>query len=421
MARGRKRLDDWGPIVRLQQALDRARPSFSKGGRYERYEVLYQVVDGFLFSPATTTVNAPHFRDGLDLKRLMVYVDVAVLPCVLMALYNTGLQANTAMASMGIEAIPGWRGSVMAAFGVGYDPASTFQCMMHGLVYFLPIYIVTLAAGGFWEVLFAWVRNHEVNEGFLVTSLLFILTLPPAIPLWQVAVGMSFGVVVGKEVFGGTGKNFLNPALVGRAFLFFAYPAQISGDAVWTAVDGFSGATPLTLGVAGGVQAIQEAGITWSQSFLGTIQGSLGSTSTLACLLGAFFLIYTRIASWRIITGVFLGMVGTSLLFNAFGSEPGHSLPWYWHMVLGGFAFGTVFMATDPISASMTNAGRWIYGGLIGFMTVLIRVANPAYPEGIMLAILFANVFAPLIDYTVTQRNIRRRVLRQAATATPGS
>ncbi len=414
-----KAVDNFPLVRRLQVALDRARPSFAKGGRYERLGVLYEVVDGFLFTPSTVTLNAPHVRDGLDLKRLMVYVDVAVLPCIVMALYNTGYQANTAMAAMGIEAIPNWRGDVLALFGVGYDPSSIYQCMWHGLVYFLPIYIVTLAVGGLWEVLFAGVRNHEVNEGFLVTSLLFMLTLPPAIPLWQVAVGISFGVVVGKEVFGGTGKNFLNPALVGRAFLFFAYPAQISGDSVWTAVDGFTGATPLTLGVAGGVQAIQEAGVTWNQAFIGTIQGSIGSTSALACLLGAGFMIYTRVASWRIITGCFLGMVGASLLFNAFAGPDnlGFGLPWYWHMVLGGFAFGTVFMATDPISASMTSTGRWIYGVLIGLMTVLIRVANPAYPEGIMLAILFGNVFAPLIDYAVIQANVRRRVARQAATA----
>ncbi len=408
-------------IRRLQVSLDRARPSFSKGGRYERFGVLYEMIDGFLFTPADATLNAPHIRDGLDLKRLMVYVDVAVFPCILMALYNTGLHANTAMAATGIDAIPGWRGDLLALLGIGYDPSSIWQNMCHGLVYLLPIYVVTLLAGGLWELLFAWVRGHEINEGFLVTSFLFMLTLPPGIPLWQVAVGMSFGVVVGKEVFGGTGKNFLNPALVGRAFLFFAYPAQISGDAVWTAVDGFTGATPLTIGVAGGVQAIQEAGVTWTQSFLGTVQGSLGETSTLACLLGAFFLIYTRIASWRIMSGVFLGMVATSLLFNSFGSGPAHALPWYWHMVLGGFAFGTIFMATDPISASMTNAGRWIYGALIGLMAVLIRVANPAYPEGMMLAILFGNVFAPTIDYFVVQRNIRRRIARQAATAAAGS
>ncbi len=413
-----KMLDRLPAIRRLQVALDRARPAFSKGGRYESLGVLYEIVDGFLFTPSTVTENSPHVRDGLDLKRLMIYVDVAVLPCILMAFYNTGLQANTVMAEMGVERIPNWRGDVLALFGIGYDPSSIFQNVMHGVVYFLPIYIVTLAAGGLWEVLFAWVRNHEVNEGFLVTSLLFMLTLPPAIPLWQVAVGMSFGVVVGKEVFGGTGKNFLNPALVGRAFLFFAYPAQISGDAVWIAVDGYSGATPLTLGVAGGVQAIQDGGVTWMQAFIGTIPGSLGSTSALACLLGAFFLIYTRVGSWRIMLGVFLGMVATSFLFNAIGDgDTGYSLPWYWHMVLGGFAFGTVFMATDPISASMTSAGRWIYGALIGFMTVLIRVANPAYPEGIMLAILFGNVFAPLIDYFVVQRNVRRRMARQQPAA----
>ncbi len=419
--RTHRMLQELPAIRRLQVALDRSRPAFSKGGRYERFGVVYEMIDGFLFTPADATLNAPHIRDGLDLKRLMVYVDVAVVPCVLMALYNTGLQANTVMASMGIDAIPDWRGDLLALLGIGYDPSSILQNMCHGLAYLLPIYVVTLLAGGVWELLFAWVRGHEVNEGFLVTSLLFILTLPPGIPLWQVAVGMSFGVVVGKEVFGGTGKNFLNPALVGRAFIFFAYPAQISGDAVWTAVDGFTGATPLTIGVAGGVQAIQEAGITWTQSFLGTVQGSLGETSTLACLLGAFFLIYTRIASWRIMSGVFLGMVATSLLFNTFGSGAGHALPWYWHMVLGGFAFGTIFMATDPVSASMTNAGRWIYGALIGLMAVLIRVANPAYPEGMMLAILFGNVFAPTIDYFVVQRNIRRRVARQTATAASGS
>jgi Na+-transporting NADH:ubiquinone oxidoreductase subunit B len=283
--------------------------------------------------------------------------------------------------------------------------------MWHGLLYFLPVYLVTLAAGGFWEVLFAGVRNHEVNEGFFVTSMLFALTLPPNVPLWQVALGISFGVVIGKEVFGGTGKNFLNPALTGRAFLFFAYPAQMSGDAVWTAVDGFSGATALSLGASGGVEAITGAGISWMHAFLGPIQGSLGSTSALACLLGGAFLVYTQVASWRIIGGVFLGMVGTSLLFNVVGSDsnPQFAMPWYWHLVLGGFAFGMVFMATDPVSAAMTNAGRWIFGALIGFMTVIIRVVNPAFPEGIMLAILFANLFAPLIDWGVVQVNIRRR------------
>lgn len=299
-------------------------------------------------------------------------------------------------------------------FGFSYDPNSVVGNFMHGLAYFLPIYTVTVLVGGVWEVVFATVRKHEVNEGFLVTSMLYTLTLPPDIPLWMVALGISFGVVVGKEVFGGTGKNFLNPALTGRCFLFFAYPAYMSGDAVWTAVDGFSGATPLGIAALEGMQGIVANGVSWTQAFLGSIQGSIGSTSTLACMLGGIFLIYTRIASWRIITGVFLGMVATSTLFNLIGSDsnPMFGVPWYWHLSLGGFAFGMIFMATDPVSASMTSTGRWMYGFLIGLMTVLIRVVNPAYPEGIMLAILFANIFAPLIDFSVVQANIRRRKRR---------
>jgi Na+-transporting NADH:ubiquinone oxidoreductase subunit B len=238
--------------------------------------------------------------------------------------------------------------------------------------------------------------------------------LPPSTPLWQVALGIIFGVVIGKEVFGGTGKNFLNPALTGRAFLYFAYPAQMSGDAVWTAIDGYSGATPLALGASGGVDAIQSSGYSWMQTFLGVIPGSLGETSTLAILISASFLIFTRIASYRIIFGVFFGMVATSLLFNFIGSDtnPMFSVPWYWHLTMGGFAFGMVFMATDPVSAAMTNKGRWIYGFLIGFMAVMIRVVNPAFPEGIMLAILFGNIFAPLIDHFVVQSNIKRRLKR---------
>jgi Na+-transporting NADH:ubiquinone oxidoreductase subunit B len=288
--------------------------------------------------------------------------------------------------------------------------------MAHGALYVLPVYIVTLVAGGFWEVLFALVRNHEINEGFFVTSLLYTLILPADIPLWQVALGISFGVVIGKEVFGGTGKNVLNPALVGRAFLFFAYPAHMSGDAVWVPVDGYSGATALYLAGAGGVEAILSGGITWMDAFLGNIQGSMGETSTLACLLGAAFLIMARIASWRIMAGVMLGMIATSMLFNLIGSDtnPMFGLPWYWHLVLGGYAFGMVFMATDPVTAAMTDTGRWIFGALIGVMVTLIRVLNPGFPEGMMLAILFANVFASLIDWFVVQANIRRRQRRHA-------
>ena len=255
-------------------------------------------------------------------------------------------------------------------------------------------------------------RKHEINEGFFVTSVLFALILPATIPLWQVALGITFGVVIAKEIFGGTGRNFLNPALAGRAFLFFAYPAQISGDTVWTAVDSFSGATMLGQAFAGTLDfANMEL---WWNAFYGFIQGSVGETSTLALLVGGLFLIYVRIASWRIVLGVFLGMVATAFLLNAVGSEtnPVFAMPWYWHFVLGGFAFGMFFMATDPVSAAFTDKGKLAYGLLIGFMVVMIRVVNPAFPEGMMLAILFANLFAPLFDHFVVQANIKRRLAR---------
>jgi len=281
-------------------------------------------------------------------------------------------------------------------------------------VFYVPIYAVTFVVGGIWEVLFAVKRGHEVNEGFFVTSILFSLTLPATIPLWQVALGISFGVVIGKEIFGGTGKNFLNPALTGRAFLYFAYPAQISGDAVWTAVDGYSGATALGIAAADGLGGVLASGLTWSDAFLGNMQGSVGEVSTAAIFVGGAILLITRVASWRIMGGVLLGMIATSLLFNAIGSStnPMFALPWHWHLVLGGFAFGMVYMATDPVSAAMTDTGRWAYGALIGVMCVLIRVVNPAFPEGMMLAILFANLFAPLFDWSVVRANVRRRLAR---------
>jgi Na+-transporting NADH:ubiquinone oxidoreductase subunit B len=398
----------------LRRYLDRIHPLFARGGSLEKYNALYEMVDTLLYTPSDVTRSSPHVRDAMDLKRLMIFVVIAVTPCLLVGMYNIGYQANTAIQAMGLSGAGGWRGALLEALGIGYDPASILGSLFHGLLYWLPVYVVTLVAGAFWEVLFAGVRNHEINEGFLVTSMLFSLTLPPTIPLWQVALGISFGVVIGKEVFGGTGKNFLNPALTGRAFLFFAYPAGMSGDSVWTAVDGFSGATPLAIAGSGGMAALAQTDITWAQAFLGQMQGSMGETSTLACLLGAFFLVSTGIASWRIMAGVFLGMVAAVLLFNQFGAQPMASMPWYWHLVLGGYAFGLVFMATDPVSAAMTDVGRWVFGLFIGFLVVLIRVANPAFPEGMMLAILFANVFAPLIDYLVVQVHIRRRVRSRA-------
>ena len=400
-------------MKRLRGLLDRMEPLFTKGGRYERFHALFEMVDTLFYSPPDVSRGAPHIRDAIDLKRVMIMVVFAVTPCALVGMWNTGFQANTAMAAMGIDAIDGWRGSVLALLGAGYSANSIYDTMVHGLLYFLPIYAVTMAAGGFWEVLFAGVRNHEINEGFFVTSMLYALILPATIPLWQVAIGISFGVVIGKEVFGGTGKNFLNPALVGRAFLYFAYPVQISGDAVWTSVDGFSGATALGSAAMDGMSGILQSGLTWSQAFYGQMQGSLGETSAIACLFGALFLIYTGIASWRIMLATFAGLIIPTLLFSDAGSSnPMMSIPWHWHVVIGGFAFGAVFMTTDPVSAAQTNAGKWAFGLLIGFMTWLIRVVNPAFPEGIMLAILFANIFAPVIDYFVVRANIRKRQKR---------
>lgn len=400
-------------MKKLRSFLDNLEPLFVQGGRFEKFYALYEMVDTLFYSPPDVTRGSPHIRDALDLKRVMIVVVFAATPAALIGMWNTGYQANMALESMGLVGIDGWRGMLLPLLGAGYDPASLYDCFMHGLLYFLPIYIVTMAAGGFWEILFSGIRNHEINEGFFVTSLLFVLILPATIPLWQVAVGISFGVVIGKEVFGGTGKNFLNPALAGRAFLYFAYPAQISGDAVWTAIDGFSGATALGVSAIEGMAGMAGMGLTWTQAFLGQMQGSIGETSTAACLIGAAFLIFTRIASWRIIVAVFAGLIIPTLLFsNADSSNPMMSMPWHWHIVLGGFAFGAIFMATDPVSAAQTNAGKWVFGLLIGFMTWLIRVINPAFPEGIMLAILFANIFAPLIDHFVVRANVRRRLKR---------
>ncbi|WP_290699290.1 NADH:ubiquinone reductase (Na(+)-transporting) subunit B [Amphritea sp.] len=400
----------------LRNILDKMEPHFHKGGRYENWYALYEAADTIFYTPGHVTKTAAHVRDAVDLKRMMILVWACTFPAVFFGLYNVGLQANTAMATLGLTEPTTWQGGLAAVF-TGFNPDSLWDNIIHGAMYWLPIYMTTFIVGGFWEVLFAMKRGHEINEGFFVTSILFALILPPSIPLWQVALGISFGIVIGKEVFGGTGKNFLNPALTGRAFLFFAYPAQMSGDAIWTAVDGFSGATPLSLAAAGGVDAILAQNITWFDAFIGTIQGSVGEVSTFAIALGGAVLLIAKVAAWRIVAGVFLGMTVMATLFNIMGSDTNamFALPFYWHMVLGGFAFGMFFMATDPISASMTNTGKWVFGALIGVMVVLIRVVNPAFPEGMMLAILFGNLFAPLIDNFVVQANIKRRALRNVS------
>lgn len=401
----------------LRNFLDKLEPQFRKGARFENYQAVFEMLDTLLYSPSDVSRSAPHVRDAINLKRVMGLVVVGVLPCALVGMWNTGYHANVAIAELGLDAPSGWRGVVMAAFGIGHDPTNVGAATFHGFLYFFPIYLITLIAGGSWEVLFAGIRNHEVNEGFFVTSILYALTLPATTPLWQVALGISFGVVIAKEVFGGTGKNFMNPALAGRAFLYFAYPIEMSGESVWVPpVDVITGATPLAIGAESGVAGILDSGVTWLDAFLGPIQGSLGETSALACLLGGIFIIYTGVASWRIIAGVLIGTVVTALLFNTAGSETNamFAMTWQWHVVLGGFAFGTVFMATDPVTACATNPGRWVFGVLVGVLTVVIRVVNLAFPEGIMLAILFANIFAPTIDYFVTRTNINRRLRRSA-------
>ncbi|MCH2203719.1 MAG: NADH:ubiquinone reductase (Na(+)-transporting) subunit B [Fuerstiella sp.] len=418
----------------LRNKLDQMEPLFHKGGKLEKLYPVYEAIDTFLYTPGIVTKGAAHVRDGMDVKRMMIFVVIALSPCIYMACWNTGYQANLAARTVienGMSADDlitdlGWRANLLQS--IGWAPASGGNWMwhvVHGALYFFPVFLVTNIVGGIWELIFSCARGHEINEGFMVTGMLFPLTLPATTPLWQVALGISFGVVIGKEVFGGTGRNILNPALTGRAFLYFAYPGQIIGDKVWVAaVDSFTGPTLLTtMGSVREVSAnsykdvIRMLDLDWYDAFMGWIPGSMGETSTLACLLGAGFLVITGVGSWRIMAGVLTGAIGLSMVLNGFTSTTNAVLqvPPHMHIVTGGLAFGLVFMATDPVSAAMTDRGRWIYGVLIGVMTIIIRVLNPAFPEGIMLAILFGNVFAPTIDYFVKDQNVKRRAARDAA------
>lgn len=364
--------------------------------------------------PATVvTSGAPHVRDAMNLQSAMKLVIVALIPCVLIAVYNSGYQANVLMSQAGLQTAPGWYGVIIGALTIGYSPASFMASISHGILICLPVFVAALVTGAFWETVFDNAQGRTHGGDYVLVALLFSLSLPPAVPLWQVVLGMSFGIVVGKEIFGGTGKNFLNPALTGLAFLYVTYPTYMVGETAW-AVHGLSGATPLQSAGEGGLHTPAWIGSTWLQSFLGLVPGAIGATSTVACLLGAMLLIGRRLASLRIIAGVLIGMIVTATLFNHFG-DPNNSfagLSWHWHLVLGSFAFGTIFLATDPVSATMTDTGRWIYGLLIGAMVVVIRVTNSTHPDGVMFAILFGNIMAPLIDYVVMYANIRRRLKR---------
>ena len=405
----------------LRSLLDKPAPLFEPGGKLERLFPLWEAIDTLLYTPGKVTSGTTHVRDGIDLKRMMIVVVAALFPTVLMACYNTGLQAHRAIAA-GARPLADWQTTFFQSLGFGFT-TDFWACFVHGALYFIPVIAVTFAAGGAIEVLFAIIREHEVNEGFFVTGFLVPLTLPPTIPLWQVAIGTAFGVLIGKEVFGGTGMNILNPALTVRAFLFFAYPAEISGDKPWIAadfagIDGFSGATWLSRAAVDGVAALGSLGDPlWWDAFLGFIPGSMGETSAALCLLGAVILIASQVGSWRTMLAVTLGTAATATLLNLVGSQTNafFSVPFWWHFVLGGWAFGMVFMATDPVSSAFTDKGKWIYGAGIGVLVVLVRVVNPAYPEGMMLAILFMNMFAPFIDYYVVQANIKRRLARNAA------
>ena len=404
---------------------------FTKGGLLSWFYPLYEGTFTFLYSSGRVTTGRTHVRDFSDLKRIMIIVWAAVFPAMFYGWYNIGNQTIMAIASLpnaqeiattSYSLLSGdWHYALAQLLGasLGSD-AGIYSMMVIGAVYFLPIYIVVFAVGGFWEVLFCIVHHKEINEGFFVTSIVFALVVPATMPLWQAALGISFGVVIGKEVFGGTGRNFVNPALCGRAFLFFAFPASISGTNCWVPVDGFSGATPLAQWAEGGLSALKDTAgntINWMDAFIGNIPGSIGEGSTLMILVGALIILTTGVASLRIMVGILIGAFLTATLFNYIGSETNNmfSMPFEWHAVLGGFAFGTVFMATDPVSSSFTSKGKWAFGILIGVMVILIRTVNPAYPEGMMLAILFANCFAPLFDYLATKRNIKRRLARVQA------
>jgi Na+-transporting NADH:ubiquinone oxidoreductase subunit B len=378
----------------LRKKIDKIKPHFEQGGRFAKLRSVFEGFESFLFVPDKVTFKGSHIRDSIDLKRTMTVVIIALLPAFIFGSYNTGLQHFRS---------------------IGGD-ASVIQMFLFGFLKILPLVIVSYGVGLGIEFIAAQIRGHEINEGFLVSGLLIPLVMPIDVPLWMVAIATAFAVIIGKEVFGGTGMNIFNPALIARAFLFFSYPGWMTGDKVWiegltkgqNIVDGFSGATPMALCAAGETTEIPS----FMEMFIGTIPGSIGETSTLAILIGAVILIVTGIGSWKIILSVFAGGLSMGLLLNAVAVNQYMELPAYYHFVMGGFAFGAVFMATDPVSGSQTETGKWIYGFLIGVLSILIRVVNPAYPEGVMLAILLMNVFAPLIDYFVVQSHINRRLKR---------
>ena len=384
----------------LQRFFDNLRPHVETGGRFEKLDPFYESMESIFFSPDQVTTTGPHVRDSLDVKRFMTLVILSLIPHLLFGIYNAGYQARLASG----------------------QSLSLIQVVIDGLILVMPLVLTSYAVGFFWEILFSVVRKHAISEGLFVSAMLFPLTLPPTAPIWQAVLGISFGIVIGKEVFGGTGRNFLNPALTARAFLFFAYPAQMSGDSVWIAAssipDAVSGATPLAIAAVSEagqdiVASFETAGFTLSKLLIGLYPGTIGGTSAILCLLSAIFLVAVGVASYRIILGGMIGIVLSGLVLNLFSGI--HASAWFalnpfYHLILGGAAFGLTFMATDPVTSPDMNHAKWIYGFLIGMLTVLIRVFNPAFPEGVMLAILFMNVFAPLLDHVEVRMVLKKRV-----------
>lgn len=390
----------------------------SRNGLGEWIDLAAQMLDRFLYSTPGRAAGTLHIRDAGNVQNLLTSFVVASMPCWLIGTWNLGQQTNFAMAQIDMQSAPGWRGAVLDVLGIGYDADSIVASFAHGLLYFVPLFAVALLTGAVCEVLFAKLRRRPLDDGLLSIAWLYALILPATAPLLQVALGMVFAVVVGKQIFGGTGRYLVNPSVLALAFLTFSYSGLLFGQGAWIPVPGYDEPTTIELAVEeGGVQALQSVGYEWGQLFLGNQPGPIGVTSILGCLLGAIYLIWVGTASGRIMLGSLIGLIATVLLLNAVGpaDDPMFAVPWTWHIVIGGWAFGTVFLATDPVAAATTNPGRWGFGFLVGALTIIVRVTNPSYYEGVMFAILLATIFSPLIDYVVVERNIKRRRRRLEA------
>jgi Na+-transporting NADH:ubiquinone oxidoreductase subunit B len=401
--------------MNLLGLLDDLKSGSAGGGRFQSLAHSYLLMlEQFLFSSSAQNRSAPYIRDAASVQGILNNFVIATIPCWLIGLWSLGYQSNLAMLELELTNLPGWRGGILSGWGIGYDPENILACFAHGFLYFLPIFLLALLVSSFWDAIFSVVRRRPLDEGLLAFAWLFVLMLPAGAPLYQVALGMTFGIVMGKHVFGGSGHYLVNPALLAVTFLWLAYPDVVFGESNWLPVPGFEQTSALDLAAAGGIEAVLASGLTWWDSFLGVRPGPIGMTSVLGCLLGALYMIVTGTVSWRVISGVLLGIVATTLVFNFLTGDGKQmfEIPWTWHVVLGGLAFGTVFLATDPVAGAMTNSGRWVFGAFVGLLVIVIRVTNPASSEAILFAVFLASLFSPIIDFVVVELNIRRRKQR---------